>query len=153
MKQDNFTQPVDPELYVYCNQIYSAAVGMKMPTESPSKKPAFKDEGNTYVFSDIPVNRGMLAVSKELSEMDLAEAQRLSIMTRVMQFGELLRNSVLEEFLKPGPTEDEIMVSEALIKACATAKILVDEDNIGFDISDVARIAKEITDEEEKGHD
>lgn len=150
MKPENFIQPVDPEAYLYCYQVYSAAAGMKMPMESPSKKPILKDGDSVYSLSDIPMNRGMLAISKELNELDFSEQQRKSMMTRIMEFGELLDRKELSEFVKPAPRKVDIMVSAALIKACATAKMYVDEGRIGFNVADVARIAQEITDDEEQ---
>ena len=41
------------------------------------------------------------------------------------------------------------MVSEALIKACATVKLIVEDDKLRFDIEDIARVAQELTDAEE----
>lgn len=39
------------------------------------------------------------------------------------------------------------MISEALIKACATARFIREDDGVPFDITDIARIAKQLTED------
>ena len=151
MNPENFIRQVDPEVYLYCHRLYSAATGLKMPMDSPSNKPVLRDGNSVYSLSNTPLNRGMLAITKELKQIGLPESQRMSMVNRVMEFGGLLDKAELSEFIKSGPTSDQIMVSEALIRACATARIIVDGDHMGFDVADVAQIAKEISEDEEQG--
>ena len=73
--------------------------------------------------------------------------------SRLMHFGEVFdKHKVLEPFIKQSERTGEMQVSEALIKACATAKILLANDKLRFDIEDVAGIAQRLTDEEERGN-
>ena len=147
-KKDDFNKPVDPELFLWCSGIYQAAADLSMPTPNPENRPVFQDGEDVYSFKDIPVNRGLLAVTKELNELDTPDDQRLSICTRLMHFGEVLKSKELSEFIKPGEEPGALAVSEALIKACATAKLLISKKSIRYDIKDLKKIAKRLTDEE-----
>jgi hypothetical protein len=55
----------------------------------------------------------------------------------------------LEPYMKKGTESDAVMVSEALIKACATARFIRAGEYARFYISDIARIAKRLTEDEE----
>lgn len=121
-----------------------------MPGENPAAKPLIADGDKTYAFSDIPINRGMLVVMKELRERGLTEEQRMAFSWRIMHFGSIFKHQKkLGAFIKHGDSYGEVMVSEALIKACATARIITTKKDAHFDIDDVARIAQELTDAEE----
>ena len=145
------TEPVDAEFFLWCSGIYSAAAHLSMPVENPASRPIFADGDKTYAFSDIPLNRGMLAVMKELTERGSSEDEKMAMCSRLMHFGEVFgAHKELEPFLKKGDKGDEVLVSEALIKACATARMLLIGDKLRFDIKDVARIAQELTGEDER---
>ncbi len=144
-----YTQPVDPELFLWCYGIYHAAAGLSMPMESPASRPIIQDEDKTYSFSDIPVNRGMLAITQELNEIDTSENVKMSLLTRMMHFGGLFGKQELSSFIKEGDSPEEVLVSEALIKACAVAKLTIKYDRISYEISDVAKIAQQFMDEDE----
>lgn len=144
--------PVDPDLFLWCQGVYHAAASLSMPVENPAAKPVIADGDKTYAFSDIPINRGMLAVMKELRERGLPEEQRMAMSWRLMHFGDIFKHQKkLHAFIKHGDSPGELEVSEALIKACATARIITTKKNVHYDIADVARIAQELTDAEEKG--
>ena len=145
------TQPVDPEIFLWCSSIYGAAANRTMIMESPANKPVFQIENEVYSFTDIPVNRGMLAVTKELRDMDVTDDQRASICTRIMHFGEIFDKKKLRKFIKKGDSIEQVFVSEALIRACAEAKFKFKNSHCKFDISELARIAQRITDEEPEG--
>lgn len=143
------TQPVDPEMFLWCQGVYSAAAHLSMPVENPGARPILEHDGKLYGFSDIPINRGMLAATKELRERGVGEDQKMATLTRLMHFGEVFQHrDRLAAFIKPGDEEGTVSVSEALIKACATAKFILTGDKMRLDIDDVARIAQQLTDEE-----
>lgn len=145
-------EPVDPDLFLWCQGIYHAAASLSMPVENPAAKPLFSDGDKTYAFSDIPINRGMLAVMKELRERGLSEEQKMALSWRIMHFGDIFKHqNKLQAFIKNGDSPEELQVSEALINACATARIITTKKNARYDINDVARIAQELTDAEEHG--
>jgi hypothetical protein len=144
------TDPVDPELFLWCQGTYHAAASLAMPVENPAAKPMFTDGDKTYSFADIPLNRGMLAVMKELRERGLTEEQKMAMSWRLMHFGDIFKHqSKLQAFIKKGENAGELQVPEALIKACATARVLNSKKKVRFDIDDVARIAQELTAAEE----
>lgn len=144
------TDPVDPELFLWCQGIYHAAASLAMPVENPSAKPLITDGDKTYAFADIPMNRGMLAVMKELREHGLTDDQKMAMSWRIMHFGDIFKHqNKLQAFIKKSENAGELQVSEALIKACATARILTSKKKVCYDINDVARIAQELTAAEE----
>lgn len=146
------TEPVDPELFLWCEGIYHAAASLAMPVENPAAKPLIADGDKTYAFADIPMNRGMLAVMKELRERGLTDEQKMAMSWRLMHFGDIFKHqNKLQAFIKKGENAGELQVSEALIKACATARVLTSKKKVRYDINDVARIAQELTVAEEQG--
>ena len=146
--------PVDSELFLWCQGIYQAAAALNMPIENPAARPLITVGDMSYAFADIPMNRGMLAVMKELSERGLSDEQKMAVSWRLMHFGEIFRHQEkLQAFIKVGDNPGELQVSEALIKACATARIVSSDNDVHFDIDDVARIAQELTDAEREGKD
>jgi hypothetical protein len=67
------------------------------------------------------------------------------MITRLMQFGQILKpNPLFAQWINPGEADDELSVAESLIRACATAKIVISETSISFDMEDVARLSAEI---------
>lgn len=144
------TAPVDPELFLWCSNIYSVAAHMSMPVENPASRPAFEYDDQVYAFADIPMNRGMLAVMKEMSERGCSVAEKQAMCGRLMHFGEIFAgHPQLAPYFKPADEDGAIMVSEALVRACATARLQVVGGSFRFDIDDVARIAAELTAAEE----
>jgi hypothetical protein len=140
--------PVDEELFLYCQHVYAAAAHLSMPVENPAYRPLIEDKGKTYALADIPINRGMLAVLKELRGRD--EMTRQAIMLRLMHVGEIFGQEKLKKFFQESKEPGAVMVSEALLRACATARFIFEGDYTRFDIDDLARIAQKLTDEEEK---
>jgi hypothetical protein len=145
---ERHTWPVDPELFLWCSGIYSGAAQLAMPVQNPAAKPVVEHDGKVYSLSDIPINRGILAVMKELREHGASEDVRKSMVWRLMHFGEVLEKPALSAFIRPGDEPGAVSVSEALIKACATAKFILTGDDLRFDVDDIARIAQELTDAE-----
>ena len=141
--------PVDPELFLWCQGVYYAAATMAMPVQNPEYTRIPLNEKGGFVLKDMPINRGMLAVAKELRERKASEETKMAMMTRLMHFGDILREPALAPFIKRTGDSDALSVSEALIKACATAKLVTINERIRFDIDDLARIAQQLTDEEE----
>ncbi len=145
------TASVDPDLFVWCSNVYQAAANLSMPVENPASIAKFRDGESGYVPSDIPVNRGMLAVMKELSDRDVGDDERMALSWRIMHFGQVFDHmDRLTEFVKEGDSPSSVMVSEALMKACASARFVEIDGDLRFDIEDVIRIAREITAREEQ---
>jgi hypothetical protein len=85
----------------------------------------------------------------ELRERGLGAEGKLPYTVRLMHFGEIFGQPELAPFMKKGTEADAVLVSEALIKACATARFIREGEHAHFDIADIARIAKRLTEEEE----
>lgn len=141
--------PVDPEFFLWCQGVYYVAATLAMPVQNPEYTRIPLDEEGGFVLRDIPINRGMLAVAKELRERNASQEATFAVMTRLMHFGEILHEGALAPFIKPAGDSGELAVSEALIKACATAQLVMINDRLRFDIDELARIAQQLTDEEE----
>jgi hypothetical protein len=138
--------PVDEDLFLFCSNLYSAAAQMRMPVENPTAKPIFESDGNVYAFSDMPINRGMLAVMDELNEQNVPQEIKMSMTWRIMQFGEVLSETEkFSKWMRFTNEEGTMEVAESLIRACAKAKMVMTKENASFDLDDVERLAIEIT--------
>ncbi|WP_334037765.1 hypothetical protein [Burkholderia gladioli] len=136
---------VDEDLYLYCSNLYVAAAHLSMPVENPGAKKLRIEGVGTLAFADLPINRGMLAVTKELSEQGVDQPLRFSMCWRIMHFGDVIAETErFANWIRPGTEQGEIEVAEALIRACATARIDMSNDKGSFDMDDVARLAAEI---------
>src|ERR1700759_1418890 len=82
--------PVDEEQVLFCSHIYHAAVSLKMPVQNPETR-TFNLEGQRFAFADLPFNRGMLAVIRELREQDADEKTLFAVCFRIMHFDNVLR--------------------------------------------------------------
>lgn len=143
--RENGVPAVEPELFTWCTNVYGAAAHLTMPVENPANKPIVQDhKGRLLALSDIPINRGMLAVMKELRERQVDDRQRMAMTMRIMHFGEVFEAPETQRFIRPGGAEGQVEISQALIEACATARLTVTDEAMGFDLADVARIAAEI---------
>lgn len=150
---ERISEPLDIETFKYAYSVLMAAGSLKMPVENPKNRIAFVDEeaGREYRFGDIPMNRGMLALSAELREMGVDNQQ--AYIMRLMQMHQVYdqRKGILAGYFKDCG-EDKIMVSLDLIEAMAVAKFTFPSaeemenpgvDEFGFDIDDLAAKAAE----------
>ena len=116
-------QPIDPETYMFLTNVYQAAASRTMPVAKPGLFRVPDGPEGGYVLTDIPINRGMMAVVGELSSMGIGGDLRRAYMFRVLDFGQIFEHGDLfDEFIKPGDEPDARSVSEAIIKAVAVAE-------------------------------
>ena len=141
--------PVDAKLFMYCSEIYGAAAHMSMPVENPSFK-KFKVGESFIALTDIPVNRGMLAVTKELRELKVSDQVKAAMVSRLLHFGEIFEHAECKPWIKESSEQGSVMVSECLMRACAEAKINVTNDRLRLDIPDLVRLAEQYEAEEDK---
>lgn len=138
--------PVDEDLFLFCSNLYSAAAQMTMPVENPAARPIIKSGGKTYSFSDIPMNRGMLAVMSELNEQNTTQVIKMSMSWRIMHFGDVLSETDrFSKWIRDTNEEGAMEVAESLIRACARANMVMTNEVASFDLDDVERLAVEIT--------
>lgn len=146
------TAPVDAGLFLWCHGIFLAAASGRMPVDDPAATPLLAEGDKVYSLSDVPLNRGLLAVVKELSDRGVGTEQKVAVSYRLLQLCEVLENQeAIREFLRLEIEPGEPEVSEALIKACASARFAFSEQGTRFDIEDVARIAHELAVSEAQG--
>lgn len=137
--------PVDEDLFLYCSNLYSAAASLAMPVENPEEKKIHIKDRGTFGFKDIPMNRGMLAITKELREQGIPENIRFSLGIRIMHFGQVLEaRDRFRQWIRPRDEDDSIDVAEALIRACALARFNLTDDDLVFDLDDIGLHASAI---------
>lgn len=130
--------PVDEDLYLYCSHLYSAAASFATPVENPEEKNIHVQDVGIFGFKDMPINRGMLAITKELREQAIAEDIRFSLGNRIMHFGQVLEaRDRFPRWIRSIDEHDSVDVAEALIRACALAKFVLTDDDLVFDLDDV----------------
>ena len=140
---EKFLEPVDPELFLWCWNIYCAAASRQMPVDDPGNKPVMIG-GSEVRFTDNPMNRGIMAVTSELRGLGKDFTLKSQVMFRITQFHEIIQHrDEMGTWLSEGESEQTLEVSESLIKACARAKLENGEDNLHFVIPDVVRLAGE----------
>jgi hypothetical protein len=136
----------DEDQYLYCLTMYQAAAGMSMPVENPENRKIQIEGYGTVAFTDNPMNRGMLAVSKELTDQGMEHRERMAMVSRIMHFGDIIEaKDRFSHWFQPSTEEGALSINEALMRAGATARIIVSGDQMGFDLDDVERIANEIS--------
>lgn len=142
---ETLARPVDEELFLFCMQVYMAAAKMTMPVENPENRKVDIEGFGEIAFTDNSTNRGMMAVSNELADQGVDEATRIAVTFRVTQLGDLFRaKDRLSKWIRPADASGEVEISDALLRACASAKINFTPDRAGFDLEDLDRIATEI---------
>lgn len=125
-----------------------------MPVENPAARPVFDDGKKLSSLANFPINRGMLSVIKELRERGLGDEQGMAVRFRLMRLGELLGNrEAISAFIRPKAGPDELEVSEALIKAYASARSVCSEEGERLDVQDVVRIALGLMNAEARNED
>lgn len=131
--------------YFYCLTLYQAAAGMSMPVENPETREIQIEGHGTIAFTDLPMNRGLLAVSKELTDQGMGQREHMAMLSRVMHFGNILEaKDRFARWFQPSSEQDSLLIDEAIMRAGAKARLVVSEDYMGFDLDDVERCANEI---------
>ncbi len=130
--------PVDPEKFVYLFDVFMAAASCKMPGVDPGEKPAFiDDQGLSVTFTNIPMNRGLMATKKELTSMGLGEEEDLApYMSRFIEIPGILQDPMFSQFLSRHD-DNNMAVSNALIEAMGMANFIYTKDYLGFDKQDL----------------
>ncbi|MDR2219750.1 MAG: hypothetical protein LBE24_04125 [Methylobacillus sp.] len=141
-------EPVDPDTFIFMLDVFQNAARMNMPTQNPETV-KFDIDGSVVSFTDIPMNRGLLEVALQLSEIGIDS--KSGYLTRIMHMYEIVgdRDKFLE-FFKPGDDDESFMVSDVLLRAAAVAKFEVSENRMGFDLDDVLSHAQKLAQEAAK---
>lgn len=143
MKLKNYLQemtaPVDADRFLAMTQVFQA--GARVPL-APRKGPG-------YHLSDIPMNRGMMAVVGAWREAGAPDAQLNATMTRLMSLGDIFEvPEYFGDYIRPGDgTDDGIAVADVLLKAAALARLVDVKGCLRFDLSDVLVHARRLDSE------
>ena len=128
------TIPCDPETLAFAVGIYQAAIAGRMPSAHipPRKGPGLH-------LTDVPMNRGMMAILKETRH--LSEDDRQVLMFRVMHFGETMSAALLDiRFKRHLRSSDDtgLEVSNELMNAYAACKLASVD---GYAVADMDHLA------------
>jgi hypothetical protein len=139
---DAIGEPVDPEKFIFAAHAYQAAASMSMPTENLQSKPLLILDGTPVSLTDVPLNRGMMAVIKELREAGVENVQ--AYVWRLMHFTEILEARERFGALMKPSQDGTAMISDAVFYAAATAKMRggPGHADAGFDIDEVIQVAQ-----------
>lgn len=128
---------VDPDIFLQMTQVFQAAARKPLP------RPKVSTPG--WYLSDIPINRGMLAVCGALKTAKVSEGDVPAFMNRILLMGSVFENETLfKQFIKRSPDDSDghVDVADVLLKALAVANI-ADVEPPSFDLADVLAKAHE----------
>lgn len=119
---EQLNRPIDKECFLYAVDIFQNAAALKMPSVNPQEKKLVFDD-STISFTDIPLNRGMLAVVDEMKEV-ISEEDRYSLLHRLLCIGDIIQWSEISDWLKKDEEDPEnLQISQSLLYAIAECKI------------------------------
>lgn len=149
---------ISPETFLFASQVYEGAVSGRIPQPKAPSEHGFTDGKKGYVMADIPINRGMMAVTREFRH--LSHSERMALGFRLMEFGTFIHEHrdrlVQVELVRLGDGETWD-VSEAVHHAAAICPLIKTTKNgredVGFDVERFFEIAIEEhnRDETDKG--
>lgn len=140
MKSKNHLQemmaPVDADRFLAMTQVFQA--GARVPL-APRR-------GQGYHLTDIPMNRGMMAVVGAWREAGAPDAQLNATMSRLMSLGDIFEvPEYFGDYIRPGDgADDGIAVADVLLKAAALARLVDVKGCLRFDLADVLAHAQRI---------
>ena len=111
-------KPVPFDEFKYLFQIFTAAADLSMPVESPSAY-SFELDGAGYVPTDIPINRGMLAIVKEASSTEVY----FSTAARIFELGRIADDKRFSKFVQVDEDGEVCAIGESLLYAVSQVKM------------------------------
>lgn len=137
-KLSAFIKPVDPELYRFCVDVAGRAITGDLHDCHVPPPPDDTPEGSIY-FTDIPMNRAMLAVLREIQHLPYED--QLPVSWRVMHtadyFRRLMSDGRFEDYFRL--EDDGSYVDERIFDALAVAPMVVKEEDVTIDVDAVFR--------------
>lgn len=138
--------PVDPAVFEFAIPLYQAAASGAYPDAHIA--PPEPGEGPGFRLTNIPMNRGMLAVMN--ATRHLSQDERQALVMRLMHFGDALNAARADPrfavHVKEGE-DDGILVSEVFQRGLAVCDFKVSDDYVVPDMDDLwNRIKDEPTD-------
>ncbi|SFM64063.1 hypothetical protein [Rugamonas rubra] len=136
--QSNFLQDLqaqaDPDRFLAMMQVYQTAARVPLPPRA----------GPGLHLTDIPLNRGMLAVVGAMRKHRDAPAALRATLSRLMHVDEIFEaREYFARYIRPGTDGDDgVEVADALLKAVAVARIELHGEHARFDLADVLAHAR-----------
>lgn len=130
-----FIEPIQPVAACVPDRFLALTLIYQCASSVPLRKPA----GPGYYLSDIPINRGMLAVVSAMRNHGDSVQSQLSTTMRMMHMNEIFEASeYFGNYIRPGTDGDHsIEVADALLKAVAVARLQRSKGGFRFDLADV----------------
>lgn len=133
------TAPIDPEIFDKGLEAFITAVEGRDPLirlHEPLPPPK-KGDPPTMRLTDIPENRGGLAVARVSREAKLTHMQSMSLLTRIFHFYEAAQSAVKDGRFTAHiiPGDDGLSISRAFQSACASAAFL--PKSLKFDLDSI----------------
>jgi hypothetical protein len=144
--------PVDEEQFLRYSAVFSAASDMTLPAAGTEQHPV-RIGSLSYALSDTPFNRGLMALYQQMRADGIDEKTRTAMGFRIASIRTVVRDPVcFERWVHEDPDNPAAVdIDDALLRACATAKYVIEDEDGLFDMADVARIASEIEAREVNG--
>jgi hypothetical protein len=126
---------VDPETFKFALGLFQEAATGRM-TGSHINKPT--EPG--YHLTNVPMNRGMLAVVRETRH--LSESERQALMLRVMHFGETIKMVMTDSRFSEHVRSEgaEWAISDEFMGAYSSCKFSIYDKHIKADIENLAAL-------------
>lgn len=147
---ETMDQPIPVDTFNFALKLYEQAARGTMPGYHLKGGPGPDDEPGGWYLTNIPINRGMMAVVRETRH--LTEDVRQSLLMRLMHFGEMMAMAQADarfaDHFKPSDQEGALLISGAFTHAAAECKFVVSAKNISPDLDDLHRLAELYRDED-----
>jgi hypothetical protein len=131
-------KPVDPDRFSYAVAVFMAGASGRMVGVKKEKLGSFEMDGQTYEFTDSPLNMGVSAV---LSELQPEPREWTSLSYRLLTLTQLVGQNpkALSAHLRNNAGDPSL--SKVIVHAAASAKLRTDGK---FDVPDIVRRIAEI---------
>lgn len=120
--------PVDPDWFVTMTHLFNE--GALVPLKPRA--------GAGYHFTDIPINRAMMAVFGACATSDTTDGETEATMTRLMLMGQVVEaRQLFGKYIRSSADRRSTDLHGALLKAVAVARIELHGEHARFDLDDV----------------
>ncbi|MHC1668125.1 hypothetical protein ACODUO_03095 [Stenotrophomonas maltophilia] len=148
--KEGLKEPIPKDVFEFYLGLFHEAARGNMPGYH-LKGRAAPDDPPGYYLTNMPFNRGMMAVSRESKHMP--GPQRQALMFRLMHVGEAIdtakKQERFSEHFKPSDEEGALMVSGAFNRAMAECRFVMEGEHAGPDMDDLYRLASLYAGEED----
>lgn len=142
-------EPIPFETFQFAMGLYEQGA-RGMPGYHLKGGPGPDDPPGGLYLTNIPINRGMMAVVREMQH--LSETMRQGLLWRLMHFGQVFEaaraDSRFDVHFKPSDEDGAVMVSDAFIRAAGEFQFVEQGGDLVPDMEDLLRLATQYKDED-----